>query len=268
GLWGVEVDPDKRITEYKGLIETLVEEVSEVGLRIDDEEIERIFEAGIVPGSDELAALDLFAEYVLEDGEDGGGSENGDDGRSQHEWDKIVFDTAPTGHTLRLLDLPDVMSTTMLTALSVRDKIRKTARSVKSMVYGPAAYLGGDDESDDLKQVKKRMERVSEVLCNPVMTEFRVVLLPETMSIRETERLVGHLEEHEVPIGTILVNKVLRERDIDADCRRCSRQKRKQEERIDEIRNRFDYEILEVPEQDSEVTGLESLERLAKFIEE
>jgi arsenite-transporting ATPase len=201
-------------------------------------------------GGDEVAALDVFVEFA-------------DSGR----WEYVVLDTAPTGHTLRLLDLPDVMSQTLEKTLSVRGQVQRLADSAKRMTMGPAYYTFGGgrrgEEGDGFAALKARMERARELLTDPERTEFRVVLLPETMAINETERLVERLGEAGLPVRTAVVNRVLEE--IDEDCERCRTQKRRHGERLAEIEERFpDLEVQRLPERTGEVHGLEALEGIAE----
>lgn len=118
-LQAVEIDPEERQEVYQRMVSALADEFKDVGIWLDEEEIKAVFSSGIAPGSDEVAALDLLVDYV-----------------DSHEWEIIVLDTAPTGHTLRLLDLPDVMDTTLETVRSVRDQVRRKADSARQLMLG------------------------------------------------------------------------------------------------------------------------------------
>lgn len=203
-LQAVEIDPEERQEVYQRMVSALADEFKDVGIRLDEEEIKAVFSSGIAPGSDEVAALDLLVDYV-----------------DSHEWEIIVLDTAPTGHTLRLLDLPDVMDTTLETVRSVRDQVRHKADSARQLMLGPAYYAmgsgtGTDEDSPDITSLQARMERVDKILHDDEQTEFRVVLVPETMAVRETERLVERLRTFDIPMETLVVNKVLE--NINDDC--------------------------------------------------
>ena len=58
-----------------------------------------------------------------------------------------------------------------------------------------------------------RMARAGEVVRDPDRTAFRVVTIPETMAIHETRRLVARLEELDIPVTSVVVNRVLEEID-------------------------------------------------------
>jgi len=132
-----------------------------------------MFGAGLPPGSDETAALDLLVDYVDAD-----------------RWEHVVFDTAPTGHALRLFDLPDVMGATLETTRKVRGEVCRLTDSTRRTTFGPACYATdrGDDE-DGFAELRDRTERARALLSDPDRTEFRIALVPERMAIAESERL-------------------------------------------------------------------------------
>ncbi|MFB6150792.1 MAG: ArsA family ATPase [Haloarculaceae archaeon] len=157
---------------------------------------------GSMPGADEAAAVRLLIEYM-------------DDPR----FDRVVVDTAPTGHTLRLLELPEVMDSMLGRVLSLRERLSGMMDSVTGM-------FGDEDEDaemdlEDLRVLRERVERLRDVLQDPAQTDFRVVLVPEELSVSESERLLARLDEFGVPVGTVVVNRVMQDltdvADVEAD---------------------------------------------------
>ena len=143
---------------------------------------------GAMPGADEAAAVQLLLEYL-------------DDPR----FDRVVVDTAPTGHTLRLLELPDVMDSMVGRLLAFREKLSGLAGSLGGL------FGGGDDAEegvDDLRELSMKIERLRDALEDPTRTDFRVVMVPEEMSVVESERLVSRLGEFSIPVDTLVVNRV------------------------------------------------------------
>lgn len=248
-LWAVEVDPADRIGQYRGQVSAALGELEDFGISLDEEDLDDVIEAGVAPGTDEAAAMDLFLDYM-------------DDPR----FDYIVFDTAPTGHTLRLLKLPDVMSSAMGKLISVRSQVSNLADSVRG-------FLGneGDDDPDepdvdvDLDELQARMERVAAALRDPTRTEFRVVLIPETMAILETERLLAQLRSYDIPAGRAVVNKVIE--DPEPECDLCQSRHDSQQRRIEEARDRFDLPITLVPQLHGEVHGLAAVRAISDRLE-
>jgi len=212
-------------------------------MRMDESQLDTLFGSSM-PGADEGAALDLFGLYM-------------------DEWDRIVFDTAPTGHTLRLLDLPETVGSAVQTAAGIRKKAKKTADRVKTVVLGPFAFRGEDEADEAFQDLQERMERVTEVLRDPQLTNFRVVFRPEAMVLSETERLVGRLREADVEVADLVTNGVLV--DVNEDCDRCLRQRDRHHERLDTVRETFELPLTEVPEMD-EPSGVETLEQVGESL--
>lgn len=279
-LWAVEIDPEARMDEYEAMFATLFDEFADVGVRVEDDQVEDMFAAGIAPGSDEVAALDMLVEYsdseASETPQEAGGT--GDrEGRSPSSnrpqagdstrWDVIVLDTAPTGHTLRLLDIPEVVGATVRTAMSIRGQVRRIADSTKRMLLGPAYYMGRREAEtpDRFADLQSRMERVASILRDPAQTEFRVVLVPERMALSETERLVAQLEDSEIPVDGLVVNKVLT--DPSPDCSRCRARHDTQQAIVEETCDRFpNHEVTTLPEQETDVHGVDALADLADWL--
>ncbi|PHQ41387.1 arsenic-transporting ATPase, partial [Halorubrum sp. C191] len=144
---------------------------------------------GTMPGADEAAAMRQLLEYL-------------DDPR----FDRVVVDTAPTGHTLRLLQLPEIMDSMLGRVMKLRQRFSGMMDGIKGM------FGGGDDDPDpsaDLEELRERIERLRAVLRDPAKTDFRVVMIPEEMSVVESERLVARLDEFGIPVNTLVVNRVM-----------------------------------------------------------
>ena len=190
-LWGVEIDPDAAMEE--GFFAAQQEEgpVGDLaGMLGDDGMGMEALLGGTMPGADEAAAMQKLIEHM-------------DDPR----FDRVVVDTAPTGHTLRLLQLPEMLDTMV-------GRMVKLRQQFSGMMDGLKGMFGGGEEADaagqqDLDELKDRIERLRTLLRDPARTDFRVVMVPETMSVVESERLAGRLEEFDIPVGTLVVNRVM-----------------------------------------------------------
>jgi len=144
---------------------------------------------GAMPGADEAAAVRLLLEHL-------------DDER----FERVVVDTAPTGHTLRLLELPEVLDSMVGRLVTLRQRFTGMLESVGNL-------FGGEDEAaadgPDLEALRAEIERLRDLLTDPARTDFRVVMVPEEMSVAESRRLVAQLAEYGVPVRTVVVNKVM-----------------------------------------------------------
>jgi arsenite-transporting ATPase len=216
-----------------------------------------------MPGADEAAAVRLLLEYM-------------DDPR----FERVVVDTAPTGHTLRLLELPEVMDSMLGRVLTMRQRFSGMMDSVTGM-------FGDDDEGaememEDLEELRERIEVLRDVLQDPARTDFRVVLVPEELSVRESERLLDRLGEFGVPVGTVVVNRVMQDltdvADVEADwfvtpdlddCEFCQRRWSVQREALGRSQDIFrGHDVRRVPLFADEVRGEELLRVVAACIEE
>ncbi len=205
---------------------------------------------GSMPGSDEAAALRLLLQYM-------------DDPR----FERVVVDTAPTGHTLRLLELPEMLDSMVGKLVTLRERMG-----------GMLGGLLGDDEGegiDTLREFADRIEEFRAVLRDPERTDFRVVIVPEELSVRESERLLDRLEEFGIPVGTVVVNRVMQDpaevADVSGDfvtpnhtdCDFCKRRWDVQREALQRSQELFrGHEVRRVPLLAEEVQG----ERLLRVV--
>ncbi|MFD1684254.1 ArsA family ATPase [Halobellus litoreus] len=217
---------------------------------------------GSMPGADEAAAMQQLLEYL-------------DDPR----FDRVVVDTAPTGHTLRLLELPEMMD-------SMLGRIAKMRQQFSGMMEGVKGMFGmGSDgaATPDLDELRERIERLRTVLRDPAKTDFRVVMIPEEMSVVETERLVERLDGYGIPVQTLVVNRVMEDLadvtstevddrwvvspDLD-HCEFCQRRWGVQQDAIGRATELFrGREVKRVPLLAEEVRGEEALRVVAACLE-
>jgi arsenite-transporting ATPase len=157
---------------------------------------------GPMPGADEAVAMQQLLTYL-------------DDTR----FDRVVVDTAPTGHTLRLLELPEVMDSMVGRMMKLRERFRGMMEGVKGL-FGAGSEDAGPG-LDELEELADRIERLRTVLRDPDRTDFRLVMIPEEMSVVESERLVERLDEFGIPVQTVVVNQVMEDladvADVDPD---------------------------------------------------
>jgi arsenite-transporting ATPase len=245
-LFALEVDPNHRFTEkYAGTAEALMNEAGKFGVDVNTDEFSD-FDGGII-GSDEAAVIDLFAEY----------DENGD-------WDYIVFDTAPTGHTLRMLKLPEVLDSTFGTVLNVKSQIDGVKDTVTGLFGGKNdknKEQGLDDVNID--ETRNKLKKVSDILVEPDKTQFFAVMEPEKLSLDETKRLLNQLEKYNISSGGVIVNKVLT--DIDESCNLCSSRYEQQQGIINSADEEIDIPLLQISLKDSTPTG-NKLHKIAEKI--
>jgi arsenite-transporting ATPase len=245
-LWIEELSPDAGRAAYRALVDSLANELRAAGIQLDDETVERLFTAGVIPGSDELAAIEALAAHV-------GGTE----------FDRIIVDTAPTGHTLRLLELPSVLRETVAAAESLQGQLRRAVDTARTAVFGPAYLFGRQRKGpDEFEAMAGRMKQVRDLLTDPERVDFRVVCLPESMAVAETTRLVAQLSEMGVPVETVVVNRVLT--DADPDCQRCRATQQAHQDQISQLEAAVpDREIVTLPAIRDDMTARETVNQIA-----
>ena len=120
----------------------------------------------------------------------------------------VVFDTAPTGHTLRLLQLPQVFDKAL-------EKLTGGGGLLGSLL-GPLSMLTGGASGDPqnsllskVEELKRMVHRVKEQFTDTSLTTFVCVCIPEFLSLYETERLIQDLAEYEIDTHNIVINQVL-----------------------------------------------------------
>jgi arsenite-transporting ATPase len=185
-LFAAEIDPDATMEDAFG--GDPLGGLGQMGEAAGESPLGPLLGGGM-PGADEAAAMRQLIEYL-------------DDPR----FDRVVVDTAPTGHTLRLLELPELMDSMVGRLLSMREKFGGMLGQLGGM-FGDEGEL--DEDPPGLTELRARIERLRTVLRDPEQTDFRVVTVPEEMSVVEAERLVDRLDEYGIPVDTLVVNRVM-----------------------------------------------------------
>lgn len=188
-LWGMEIDPQQEARRYIERVKQNLKGV--VRSSMADEVNRQIDMAAVSPGSDESALFDRLIHIILEEKE---------------AVDTIVFDTAPTGHTVRLLSLPEMMEAWMEGMLKRRSKVNDNYSQWMN---------DGEPVEDPIYQIlmerKDRFSRVRRILMDPKRTACVYVLVPEKLPIAETKRALQLLEQVNMPVPAILINKCMPE---------------------------------------------------------
>jgi len=121
---------------------------------------------------------------------------------------RIVFDTAPTGHTLRLLSLPDFLDASIGKIVRLRQKLTSAGDAVKG-IFGV-----GEDKQDDavakMELLKAQVQEVRQLFRNKQTTEFIIVTIPTVLGVSESGRLLASLREEDVPCSRLVVNQLLK----------------------------------------------------------
>ena len=235
GLSGLELDAGLEAERYVERVKTQIAALfSPAILKGAARQIEL---AATMPGAEDVALFDRMTELMVDR-----------DGR----YDLIVFDTAPTGHTLRLLRVPELLAS-WIAALS------KTRR----------AMVAPDADAPDpvLASLERRRERIEEIralLTRGAKTAFVLVLIPERLAIEEAVRAVAALDDTGIAVGTAVVNRVLPGH-LTGDFYESRR--RQEQVYLDEIDRRLAHLArIRVPQLESDVHGMNSLDRISALL--
>jgi arsenite-transporting ATPase len=172
--WGTIHEFLTRFMTFRGVDETVAEEIA------------------ILPGMEELFSLVRVAAWA-------------DSGS----FDTIVIDCAPTGDTIRMLAVPEVLSFYFSRIFPIQRTVLRTVRPVAERLTDMP--IPNDDVFAAVQRVYKQMEGIGPLLQDPARSSIRIVLNPERMVINESQRLYTYLSLFGFPVDAIVANRVLPE---------------------------------------------------------
>ncbi|KAL2634187.1 hypothetical protein R1flu_005666 [Riccia fluitans] len=202
------------------------------------------------PGLDEAIAISKVVQFMQ--------------APEYNKFTRIVFDTAPTGHTLRLLSLPDFLEASIGKILKLKQKIQSATSAVKNL-FGQGD--GRDTATDKLEQLKQRMIAVREIFRNKDSTEFIIVTIPTVMAVSESSRLRDSLKKEGVPVKRLVVNQILPP--SSSDCKFCAIKRKDQQRAMDIVKgdaNLQDLQLIESPLFDLEIRGVPALTFMGNLV--
>uniref|UniRef100_F6HNE4 ArsA/GET3 Anion-transporting ATPase-like domain-containing protein n=1 Tax=Vitis vinifera TaxID=29760 RepID=F6HNE4_VITVI len=177
---------------------------------------------------------------------------------------RIVFDTAPTGHTLRLLSLPDFLDASIGKILKLKQKLASATSAIKS-VFGQEETR--QDAADKLERLRERMVKVRELFRDTDSTEFVIVTIPTVMAISESSRLHASLKRENVPVKKLIVNQVLPP--STSDCKFCAMKRKDQMRALDMIKDDPELSnltLIQAPLVDVEIRGVPALQFMGDIV--
>ncbi|QLD88932.1 TRC40/GET3/ArsA family transport-energizing ATPase [Natronomonas salina] len=226
GLSAMEIDPDEAVDEhFQELRRQLGEQLSPAMVNEISMQLEM---AHRTPGAYEAALFDRFVEVM----------------RGADDYDRVVFDTSPTGGTLRLLALPEYLERWIDQLLSKR---RKSVEYFERAAIGEkrtAELIESDPIVARLQERKETFAYAGETLREE--SSFTLVLNPDELSIRETERALASMREADLRVDGLVVNRLTPEPDPEEEGRgaRFLRDRVETERaRLAEIRERFEVPV-------------------------
>lgn len=256
-LDGLEIDPDEEVVRH-------LEQVSRQLKRFTRPELYGAVErqirlTGQSPGAQEAALLECIAR-TLEHG-------------LQH-YDLVIFDTAPTGHTLRLLALPEAMAAWtqgLLKSNQQSDKFAKvldhltpnSGKDIDNPLSSPEEHAtsGLDERHKAIAEIllnrQRLLQRTRETFLDGSQTAILFVLTPEKLPILETTRAVRSLTDEKLPVAGIVINRIL---PIHADGEFLALRRQQEKQHLQEIDQQFSHlKRYPIPLQATDIQGADQL---------
>jgi arsenite-transporting ATPase len=260
-LTALEIDPGAAVDGYLDAVKARMRDFVAPHLY---GEIERQLDlARLSPGATEAALMDRMADLMELAGTG---------------FDRVVFDTAPTGHTLRLVALPEIMSSWTDGLLRGRERSESVGRELKELrgdrTEKELTWLKqvedepGDDRNQRIRAVltarAHKFGHARKLLLDQDQCAFLLVLVPEKLPILETEKARVELTRHRVPVAAVVVNRVLPGAPLGEFLESRRAQEGAYLARIDALFG--DLERVRVPLLSADVQGLSGLREVARHL--
>jgi len=268
-LYAVEVKVDDAIDDFKKLIGGLSDGTPSKDGNIGIGDFANVFDA-VPPGVDELVALSKVVSLARADS------------YGLH-FDRVIIDTAPTGHTLRLLTFPDFLDRFISRLLVLQQRFKGAASivgGVSSLIggmfrggeksgLGGLGGLGGGGEEEEPRAVaaladfQRQMVDLQDLLHDETMSEFCVVTIPTALAVTESERLVLALREQGIAVRRGVVNRLIAEEADAAYLTQLAKGQQKCLAELADLAERADVQLTSVPYFDVEVRSVYGLRALS-----
>jgi len=241
-LHALEIDATAYVETFKENYGGIILDTLSTIIPIEKEALDDIPNE-VAPGFDELFALERVMALMTEG------------------YDLIVWDTAPTGHTLRLLFLPVTIDSYATGVIKLHSRLSGVLNTIKTWFDRDTSR---DTVLEALTELKETAESVRLMLADSNRTEFVPVVIPEALALYQTERLKIFLDEHGIAIRRMIINGIVPE----SECHFCTLRRKMQQRYIDELHKQYEgaLTITEMPLFPDEVKGLEALSHYAALL--
>ncbi|MFX1328963.1 MAG: ArsA family ATPase [Promethearchaeota archaeon] len=252
-LTALEINPKASISEFSGVAN--INHLEEMGMNDMLEglplfgDLEELTSAN-PPGIDEALAFGKILEFI----------------ETNHDYDLIIFDTAPTGHTLRLLSLPETLTGWIGKLIKMRLRFGKMLGAFKRLFTREEKKT--DDSLEVLERLNQSILNAREDLTNPIKNSFVIVMIPEEMAILESGRLLNELIKYNIPVSNIVINQLYQ--DTTELCDFCKSRREMQQKNIEKIRNIFldklHKNLIEIPLFKEEIREYDKLKEMGEYL--
>ncbi|KAI1462542.1 anion-transporting ATPase [Annulohypoxylon moriforme] len=181
-------------------------------------------------------------------------------------YEVIIFDTAPTGHTLRFLQFPSVLEKALA-------KISQLSSQYGPLLNGFLGNQGTLPNGQNLNEMMEKLETLRQTISevntqfkDENLTTFVCVCIAEFLSLYETERMIQELASYSIDTHCIVVNQLLFPKQ-GSNCEQCNARRKMQKKYLDQIEELYDeFNVVRMPLLVEEVRGKEKLERFSEML--
>ncbi|KAI8960953.1 anion-transporting ATPase [Daldinia sp. FL1419] len=181
-------------------------------------------------------------------------------------YEVIIFDTAPTGHTLRFLQFPSVLEKALA-------KISQLSSQYGPLLNGFLGNQGTLPNGQNLNEMMEKLESLRQTISevntqfkDENLTTFVCVCIAEFLSLYETERMIQELASYSIDTHCIVVNQLLFPKQ-GSNCEQCNARRKMQKKYLDQIEELYDeFNVVRMPLLVEEVRGKEKLERFSEML--
>ena len=234
-LFAAEMDADRALSRWLGARERLLRVIASRGTYLDDEDIDSLFRLSL-PGVDELVGLVELR-------------------RLSRDFEEVVVDTAPTGHTLRLLSMP----ATLGKLSQVLDDLQAKHRALAQALRGSLRRDAADALIEELQEEAGQLH----ALLRSPEAELHWVMLAEDLALAESRDGIAALRAAGLRVVRLIANRSTPK--PDGPCKLCSA-RRAEEARVLGEAGAIGLPLIVVPEQDREPRGLRDLGAVAGIL--
>ncbi|KAK0426763.1 hypothetical protein QR680_009885 [Steinernema hermaphroditum] len=200
--------------------------------------------AGGLPGIDEAMSFSQMMKLI-----------------DSMDFEVVLFDTAPTGHTLRLLQFPTLIEKTLGKIMGLQSTVMPMMSQFGGMLG--LGNMSADETTSKLRETLETVRKINDQFKDPETTTFVCVCIAEFLSMYETERLIQELTKSDIDTHNIIVNQLLFPDRDDSGCIKCGKCKSTygiQKKYLNEILELYeDFNITMLPRLENEVRGADNI---------